>query len=692
MRTVLAGVFAIGSVVLASAAAEPMLDLRMIGLHEWRPHEKDRALLDAAGKLGERLADLSAEMELDPTGADGLALGWDVLSGGLTLRVDGIDDRGAHAVLVTRPGRTDPAAVYERLGRLMGAWGLPVERIAPDMMSVESPAGVLTLTTDRLGVTARLGEPAPVEAGIGRGDLPADVRPVASLSVETGAWMSLIGPHIAEALGDLPPGLGLGAWLGPDAPSLRMAVGVGDQRMHTTLRWVDALGAMSGTGLDPAVTFNSTHLRKAPRDTVRLYAAPVMTGQYLGLLDLASERMGGDVLAEVNAALGIDLRADLLENIGPRAMVYQSETTGGGGLTSTVLVLGFKDAARFKAVHARLVERANLAGERDMGGRLRVRAWNAGGLEAWSLTLPGLPIPVEPSWALVGTDLVVALTPGALRAAAAQAMGATSSVLDNPRFARAVMERMPQGGAAQIKFADSERLARRGYGLASLATAALANAVRSPASPDRVGGELLPPFADLVAGVEPAATIGWWDGNDYRLHAVGDASLAVGVASALGSVADVHAAMPALAAGVVLPAIGKARQTAMELRATANIRMIGLAMHTYAADNDDRLPESVEELLEAGLLSEELLRSAYGPAPDGGAEIAVVLGGGRFDWDATGILAVDRSMLLRTGATHVLFGDGHVERLTWTELSAALLRPGNERAIEAVGFPGFEGP
>lgn len=701
MKLKMSAAFASVSLGLASVSAawaqpggeEPLLEIRTTGLHAAPVHEKDRALHAAFVQLGERLADLEVELELDPMQAAGVRMAWDLLSGGLGLRLDGMDENGPRGMLVSRPGgRADAAGVYERLGRMLEEAGLPVERSAPDAMRVETPGGVVDVTRDGEGVYVRLGETGAAPAGPEAFDLPAGATTVLSGTVDIGGLMAVIGPQLEEAMAEMPAGMGLEAWLSAEAPRMRFAVGTEGGRLHYTQRVIDAVAAMEASGVDRSVSFGAADFRKAPVDTVRMYAVPVSLGHYLKMFDAMMAEQGEDPIGELSEMIGVDLRGEVLANIGPKAMVYQSESTGGGGLFSLAAVMSLVDAEAFGAAHAKLVSRANAGGEDELNGYVRIRSWNADGVAAYSLTTPGLPVPMEISWAVVGSDLVAAVSPMGLRAAVGQARSGRSSVLDNPLFARAVTARMPRGGAAQVSFADAARLAGRGYGLTGALMAAVSNGVRSPLAPERASGELMPGYAAFTAGIEPAASIGWWDGDDYRVHAVADGSVVVGIAAAVGSVADMQALLiPAFGAGVLLPAIGNARGTATELVSATQVRTVAQAMNVYAVSNNDRMPESLEELLEQGLLTDEILMSPYGPAPDGGPSIAAMVGRGKtFTVDSTEIFAIDRAMMFQgLGVTNVVFADEHTEKLTYEQLEAYLELPQNEGAREALGIVAY---
>jgi prepilin-type processing-associated H-X9-DG protein len=685
---------AIVSFVVASAASaeEPLIDVRFAGLHATTPHAKDRGLHAAMVGLGARLADLEGELELEPAQAEAIALAWDVLSGGLAVRLDALDERGPRMLFVSRPGGREAApGVYRRIARLMEESGLPVDRLAADALTLDSPAGTVTLTTDRLAVTARLGQPDPFEWSIDQFDLPEGVQPLASGRIDIGELMEAFGPMIAsgleEGLQDLPPGTGLERWLSPDAPVLTFAGGVGGGRIHNTSRLIDAREILVASGARPEVVFNKDDFGAVPADAVRVYAVPLATQMYLTILDAMAEERGEDVFGELERELGFNLRDDLLGNLGERAVLYQAESTGGGGLFSTVAVIDLADAEAFAAAHTDAVASINRLAADEARGYVRIRNWDAGGAAAFSMTTPGLPVPLEISWAVSGNRLVAAVSPQGLRAGLAQLREDRSSVADNPLFARAVLERMPAGGASQVVFTDSARLARRGYGATAALLVGLANAVRSPADPERVAGPLMPPFAEFVGGIEPSASIAWWDGDDYRVHAVADASVAVAAAAAIGSVADLQALLaPALGAGVLLPAIGKARETATQLKSATQVRSVVQGALVYASNNDDRPPASLEVLLEEGILTEEVLVSPYGPAPDGGPSIAYRA----TDWlsfDAREILVIDRAMMFEgRGVANVGFADGHVETLSYAELAPHLELRQNQGVREALGI------
>lgn len=679
------------------AETAPLLEIHTEGMGRWPVAPKDAGLYRAFTMLGDRLDDLAREFEMDEHQASGMAFAWDLLTSGVALRItesDAAPGFAANAAFSPAEG-VDAADLFDAARQLIEFSGLPAEQQG-GVTQLSTPAGPASLESSDGALRLSFNDAPMLDTAVSSMLLPDGVTPILSGRGDIGGLIRTFSPESAdnfEQLAQMPGGAGFASFFGPDAPYITFAVGADDTRLHAVSRSTNAVTLMESQGYDPEGGFSQDDLKLVPADAVRVIATPIATRQIAEVFELLEAETGENPLREINDALGIDFAGDVLANIGPELLVYQSESTGGGGVSSAVLIANVADPATLGTAHARIVERANEFGQGMGEGYARIRTFDIDGVGAFTINTPGLPIPLDPAWTILNGKLIVALSPGSLSAAIAQVRGADTSVLDNERFQRAVGSRMPDGSVATLTFTDAPRLARKGYGLTKMLLAGFANGVRSPANPDRVNFELMPPYHEFIAGVEPSGSISWFEGDDLWNHSVGDRSVTVQMAALAGSLADLQAiAAPAFAAGVMLPALSQARQTAQELKGATQVRSLAQAALVYATNNNDKGPDSVEALIEDGYVVREMLDSPMGPAIDGGPDIVL-----RTDrpemaasFDADFVIAIDRAMVVNGyGKVNIAFADSSAQTVDMQTLRVILDQPVNRGAAVAFQLPGF---
>jgi hypothetical protein len=239
-------------------------------------------------------------------------------------------------------------------------------------------------------------------------------------------------------------------------------------------------------------------------------------------------------LAQFKEMTGVDFENDILAALDDTLAAYLSDSTGGGSLLSAVVAVKLKDPQKMQSSIARLADAANKeAGKLELGpGALHLRSAATPSGTMTTVRLRGLPIPIEPSFAVAGNWLVVGASRQACAAAAAQAAGATDKGLrSNPRFTGAY----PAGAKpTSIDFVDTQRTMRSGYTPLSLLTTALSNFVASPNLDAQDPGQILLGYNDLTKGCRPIMAYSHWAGDDLVVEFHADRSMLVNAAGVLG--------------------------------------------------------------------------------------------------------------------------------------------------------------
>ena len=237
---------------------------------------------------------------------------------------------------------------------------------------------------------------------------------------------------------------------------------------------------------------------------------------------------------EFTKQTGLDIEADLIEPLGTTHAVYLSDSTGGGSFLSGVGVFWLDDAPRMRASLAKLLTMFNEAVKSEIEGPFGVRfvTFDQGDVHFMQLRTPGLPIPIEPTFAIAGNKLIAAATPQACLAAALQVQGRARGDLRSNKAMQSMDLSLENAHA--LLFVDSQRTLRTAYPYASLLGSALSNAVRSHENDSREPGIVIPPYTTLVEGVKPMVAIGFWDGEDYVMDMRADSSILVNACGMLG--------------------------------------------------------------------------------------------------------------------------------------------------------------
>lgn len=703
LRTVsrtLTAAAALASAAIATAGqdqeplGEAIVDIRSVGIEGIEPAPKDAGLYNALPRLGERITEVPVEvalsrggdLEMAQTAARGFGVLWSAITGeaGLVVR-PGVGPLGFGAALWTDPsGEMTPDRFRADVGELLEPFGIRVND-GPDGTAFATPFGpapVETVDNESVIVSLGLNDPRPLE--VQAFDLPRGVTPLISAHVNLREITAPLGPLLQAQDPAVRQQLIDSGAIGPDAAMINFAAGVDRERLHAVVRMIDAVALMTKSGVSPETVFTERDLRAFPRDTTIAVATPVSLSQLVQVRELIESAEGVDPLASFETMLNVDFNASVLENIGPRAMYYQSDTTGGGGVLSSVVIVELRDEEAFRETLERVTSALNDMAVAEIEGYARVIEREVGGHRAWTLAFPGLPVPLELSWTIEGGRFVAAASPLGLAAALDQLDDPDGRIGQASEFRRAAGNRMPAAGAAAVYFIDSTRFAPRGYGLMNLAVSGVANGLRNPKNHDAFVGEpLMPTYAEFIEGIEPFGAVATWDGGDYLFHMTTDRSLLVNGA-VIASQQGLGLAQAGLIGGVLMPAFERARNSARQLKASTQLRGILQGGVVYSMEHRDQYPDSIEVLVEQGLVPREMLVSPFGPAWDGGPDYGWA--GGEMMFDGSRVVAIDRAMYLNGEGVVVGFDDNHVEFMMVWELDEILDEPQNEGVRERLGI------
>jgi len=352
--------------------------------------------------------------------------------------------------------------------------------------------------------------------------------------------------------------------------------------------------------------------------------------------------------------LGFSVTNDLLPAFGDTWAVYDAPAHGGILLTGSVLVAEVKNGDAVHDMLLRLVEMLKpLLQMKDVN--LATRQASDGDHTIHYVVIGGVPCPVAPAWGFAGDRMVFGLFPQTVKVALNQVDPQTraASILDRPDFQNA-RQRLFSDKIQSFGFCDSQYFARLLYPLGLMYSTAGCSML-SVGDVD-LDFSAFPPVAKVVE--QARNTFGTCSTDE-------DGILYAQVGTGTTAVAAV--AVVALAVSILLPSLTRARELAKRAVSAANLRGIGVGMHIYANDHQERFPESLHELIEVGHITHEMLTS---PRDREDAMSYVYITGQSAVNDVRNVVVYER--IIGDEGTNVLFLDAHVEWMKLNEFKRAL--------------------
>lgn len=670
-----------------TAQAEDALLLHTSGVHKLLADERDRGLINALEYVNPRLMELPGELDRHDIPAPIIALVFETLQNPMTLRLnvdEGAMQRGetpVNAQLVIHDD--ERGTLQQRAMQLMQTVRMfapmPIEPMDefPTLNRMESPDGdvVFGLWEEpdqplRFVMSFNLDDPRP-RVDLPVTELPAGVEPAGIMRMDMPKFeplmdmlMMFAGPDAEQTRQEMEDA-GL---LGPDAMTLDVAVGHGVDRAHLAARArrLAALHREQGLLAERAITRDD--LRIVPADAgyasvtrSRLQGAGEQIQEMIEQAEMfADEPFFSNFLEQAN----VDLIDDVFAHLGELSAAYTSTRTGGGGMFSLVALAETTNGDALSASLSRLEQTLNAPMAEELRGYVRFDRDAVNDMTLTTLRFPGMPIPLEVCYGITDGFLVAGMSTAAVQAAVDQVRNPERSLLHHTGFIAMGGDRID--GAIDVTFVDSPRLAASGYGMTNALMSACRNALHSPQDVDRRVPPIMPGYTELNADAKPMLLITRVHGDDYVMHSEYDRSLLFNTSAMVGAFSGTGIMLPALTMGLTLPALHQARERAKEMRSLAQLRGIGMTLSVYGTEHNDRLPPDLDALIDEGYMTEDLLRSPYGPVWDDNGDYWL---DSRYERRSESrvphmdILAYDRAMYSNHHRVGVLYYDGHVDTL-----------------------------
>ena len=375
-------------------------------------------------------------------------------------------------------------------------------------------------------------------------------------------------------------------------------------------------------------------------------------GIYDTIIKAARTVIGNDfievenAIAAVEAELDFKIRQDLLESLSGPMLFYV--TPGGATMQSPqggfVIIAGLKDA---KLWDESMTALGKFATEQS-DGMVQVSSQVQDGrtMHTWAV-MPLAMAQVMPTWTVVGKRVVIGSNPATLTSAVKQIDSGTKSIRSTDGF-RKLTAKLP-ANLLSFKYGDSKlqftQLTTALQQFWPMATMFASNAgLKLPF--------VLPQLSHIAQDMGPSCQYSWFDDRGLRSHYRG-----AGVEPSLGAVAG-----GAIGAGIMMPALARARQQARNTVSMNNLKQLGLAVIMYADDHDGKLPDSFEQAKEY-YGDSKVLESPHKPKGFDGPSY-IYVSGHSMNTESSGmqIVAYENPEYCKD-TINALFLDGHVERM-----------------------------
>jgi len=375
-------------------------------------------------------------------------------------------------------------------------------------------------------------------------------------------------------------------------------------------------------------------------------------GIYDTVMKTARKVIGDDfseaenAIAAVEAELNFKIRQGLLESLSGPMLSYV--LPGGATMQSPqggfVIIAGLKDAKLWEDSMTAL---GKFAAEKSEGMvQVSSQVQDGRTVHTWAV-MPLAMAQIMPSWTVVGDRVVIGSNPALLTSAIKQIDSGTKSIRGTEGFGK-VTAKLP-ANLLSFKYGDSKlqftQLTTAVQQFWPMATMFASNAgLKLPF--------VLPQLSHIAQDMGPSCQYSYFDAQGLRSHYRG-----AGIEPSLGAVAG-----GAVGAGILMPALARARQQAKNAVSMSNLKQLGLAVIMYADDHDQKLPENFEQMKKY-YGNPKVLESPQKPKDFAGPSYIYINGHSIKAASPARQIVIYENPEYCKDTINALFLDGHVERM-----------------------------
>jgi prepilin-type processing-associated H-X9-DG protein len=261
-------------------------------------------------------------------------------------------------------------------------------------------------------------------------------------------------------------------------------------------------------------------------------------------------------IAAVETELNVKIRQGLLESLGGPMLFYALP----GGVTvqspqgGFVIIAGLKDAKLWEESLAAL---GKFAAEKSKGMvQVSSQVQDGRTVQTWAV-MPLAIAQIMPTWTVLGDKVVIGSNPTLLKSAIDQLNSGTRSIRDTDGF-RKVTARLPDNllsfkyGDSKLQFTQMMTALQQFWPMATMAASSAG--LKLPF--------VLPQLSHIAQDMGPSCQYSWFDARGLRSYYCG-----AGIEPALGALAG-----GGIGAGVMMPALARAREQARQAASMANLK------------------------------------------------------------------------------------------------------------------------